>query len=58
MPHSNVHKRKFKKNMAVLGLITGFFVMVWAVTMIKIANNVPTPPAAETSLPESADPVE
>jgi hypothetical protein len=58
MPLSDVHKRKFKKNLAVLGLITGFFVLVWAVTMIKIANNAAPPAAAETSLPESANPVE
>lgn len=54
MPHSEVHKRKFKKNLAVLGLIIGFIALIWSVTMIKIAANKP----AETPSTEVAAPVE
>ena len=58
MPLSEVHKRKFKKNLAVLGMIAAFFIAVWAITVIKIANNAPGTHTPETSLPESANPVE
>ena len=39
MPHSILHKKKLKKNLAVLALIFGFFALVWVITMIKIAQN-------------------
>ncbi len=39
MPHSELHKKKLKKNLAVLGLIFGFCALVWAITMIKIVQN-------------------
>ncbi len=38
MPHADLHKRKIKKNLAVLGLIFGFCALIWVITMIKIAN--------------------
>lgn len=36
---SDVHKKKLKKNLAVLGMIVGFCVVILAVTMIKISGN-------------------
>lgn len=36
---SEVHRRKLRKNVAVLALILGFCALVWIVTMIKIAGN-------------------
>ena len=38
MPHGDLHKSKKKKNYLVLGLLAIFFVTVWLVTMIRIAN--------------------
>lgn len=38
MPLDDLHKKKFKKNLAVLGLIAGFCVLVWAITVIRIAQ--------------------
>ncbi len=38
MPHSEIHKAKFKKNMTVLAIILGAIAIIWAVTMIKIAG--------------------
>ena len=39
MPHSDLHKKKKKKNLTVLALIFAFFALIWAVTMIKIGMN-------------------
>ncbi len=36
MPHSDLHKAKSKKNWAVLAILAGFMVLVWAVTIIKM----------------------
>jgi hypothetical protein len=38
MPHSDLHKKKRKKNYIVLAMIIGFIALVWAVTMVRIAN--------------------
>lgn len=38
MPHSDLHKKKMKKNLAVLAMIAGFCAIIWAVTMIRIAG--------------------
>lgn len=38
MPHSEVHKQKFKKNLAVLGMIVGFGLLIFAVTIIRISG--------------------
>lgn len=38
MPHSDIHKQKFKKNLAVLLGIIGFIAIIWVVTMIKITG--------------------
>jgi hypothetical protein len=38
MPHSELHKRKLKKNLAVLAMVLGFIALVWAITMIRIAG--------------------
>ncbi len=35
---SDIHKKKLKKNLAVLGMIVGFIAIIWAITMIKIAG--------------------
>lgn len=38
MPHSDLHKKKRAKNLALLAAIAVFCAIVWAVTMIKIAG--------------------
>lgn len=38
MPESPIHKSKFKKNIAVLGIIIALCAILWAVTMIRIAG--------------------
>ncbi|MEM7650749.1 MAG: hypothetical protein AAF204_01545 [Pseudomonadota bacterium] len=35
---TDLHKKKLKKNLAVLGMILGFIALIWAITMIKIAG--------------------
>lgn len=37
MTDSDLHRKKLKKNLAVLGLILGFCALIWVITMIKIA---------------------
>ena len=36
MPHSDLHKKKFKKNVAVLAAILGLVVLIAVITMIKM----------------------
>ena len=38
MPHSDLHKKKLKKNLAVLGIILGSIAVIWVITMIKISG--------------------
>ncbi|MCB9990400.1 MAG: hypothetical protein H6867_03340 [Rhodospirillales bacterium] len=38
MPVSDIHKKKLKKNLAILGLIFLWCALIWMVTMIKIAR--------------------
>lgn len=38
MPLSDLHKKKRAKNFMILGAIAAWIVLIWAVTMIKIAN--------------------
>lgn len=38
MPHSDLHKTKLKKNLAVLGLIVGFCALLFVITVIKISG--------------------
>ena len=38
MPHSELHKKKLKKNLAVLAMVVGFCALIWIVTMIRIAG--------------------
>lgn len=38
MPLSDLHKKKRAKNFMVLGAISAWIVLIWAVTMIKLAN--------------------
>jgi hypothetical protein len=40
MPASEVHKKKKIKNLVVLGLIAGWCVLIWAVTMIRMSGAV------------------
>jgi len=35
---TDLHRKKFKKNLAVFGLIIGFMALIWIVTMIKISG--------------------
>lgn len=36
MPHSELHEKKKKKNLAILAVIAAFFVLIWAITMVKM----------------------
>jgi len=38
MPHSELHKKKLKKNLTVLAIIIGVFTLILAVTIIKISG--------------------
>lgn len=37
MPHSEVHKKKLKKNLLVMAIIMGFVALIWTITIIKMA---------------------
>lgn len=39
MPHSDLHKKKRKTNLAILAAIFGFCALVWAITMIKMGGS-------------------
>ena len=41
MPHADLHRQKRKKNIAVFLIVIALMALIWAVTMIKIANGVP-----------------
>ena len=36
MPHSDLHKAKQKKNLAMLAIIIAFVALIWAITMVKM----------------------
>jgi hypothetical protein len=36
MPHSDLHKKKRKKNFTILAILFAFIAVVWAITMIKM----------------------
>ncbi|HRQ61472.1 MAG TPA: hypothetical protein PLO23_08190 [Alphaproteobacteria bacterium] len=36
MPHSELHKQKFKKNLIVLGIIVGMCLALFAITVIRM----------------------
>jgi len=36
MPHSDLHKTKKKKNLAMLAIIIGLVALIWAITMVKM----------------------
>lgn len=38
MPHSDLHKQKKKKNLAILAMVVAFIALIWAITMIRIAG--------------------
>jgi hypothetical protein len=57
MPASDLHKRKFSKNLAVLLAIFAFCALVWTITMVKMANaadivqcGAPVPAELETDV--------
>ena len=35
---TDLHKKKLKKNLIVVGAIIGFIAVIWIVTMIRIAG--------------------
>lgn len=39
MPLSDIHKRKRAKNLMLLAAVFGWIALIWAITMIKIANH-------------------
>jgi hypothetical protein len=39
MPLDELHKKKRTKNLVLLALIAGWCVLIWAVTMAKIAQS-------------------
>lgn len=39
--HSPVHKAKFKKNLAVLGILVGLIALIFAISIIKMHINTP-----------------
>jgi hypothetical protein len=38
MPIEELHKKKFTKNIAMLGLVLGFAALIWGITMVKLAT--------------------
>lgn len=38
MPHSEVHKKKIKKNLAVLAMILGFVAVIFAISILKMSH--------------------
>lgn len=57
MPHSTLHKNKYKTNLAILALIMAFVALVWAITMVKMSNTPETttmPHMSNTGLSESS----
>ncbi len=39
MPHSDLHKKKAKKNYIVLGIIFALVALFWIMTMIKVGGS-------------------
>ncbi len=38
MPHSDLHTKKKTKNLIFLAAIFAWIALIWAITMIKLAN--------------------
>lgn len=62
MPHSELHKKKLKKNLLVLGIIAALVALIWAVTIIKIDRaNAAEPascgPALQSEAREASSPI-
>ena len=36
MPHSDVHKKKLRTNLAIFGAILAFCALIFAITMVKL----------------------
>lgn len=41
MPHSELHKTKFRKNLTVLAIVFGLCALIWAITMVKMMAGAP-----------------
>ena len=41
MPHSELHKTKFKKNITVLAIVFGLCGLIWAITIVKMMGTAP-----------------
>jgi len=39
MPITNLHKQKFKTNLAILGAIAGWCVLLFVVAIVKMSGN-------------------
>lgn len=39
MPHSEIHKKKRRKNWFVFGLVLAWCALIWLIAMVKIANS-------------------
>ncbi len=52
MPIGPLHQSRKKKNLAVLGLIVGWIILVWVVTVLKIEKVSQEGPPATTAAPE------
>lgn len=38
MPITELHKKKRRKNLAILAILLGFIAMIWVITMIRIGG--------------------
>lgn len=38
MPHSPLHKAKFKKNVAVAAAVLGFIALFWIITIVRVSQ--------------------
>jgi len=36
MPHTDLHKKKLKKNLMILALVFGWIALIWVITMLKV----------------------
>ena len=48
MPIEEIHRKKLKKNLAVLAMLFGFCALIFAVSITKMAMNAKPAPAIET----------
>lgn len=41
MPRSEVHKKKFKTNVAIFLVVMAFCALIWAITVVRISSGAP-----------------